>query len=57
MCSDIAEKIVIVGASATAVGCISYAFNGDKTSERFAMFGTGITAFGMGLFIVSLKRA
>lgn len=57
MCYDIAEKIVIVGASATAVGCISYAFNGDKMSERFAMFGTGLTAFGMGLFIVFAKRA
>jgi hypothetical protein len=56
MCYDIAEKIVIVGASATAVGCISYAFNGDKTSERFAMFGTGITAIGIALFAVSCRR-
>jgi hypothetical protein len=57
MCCDIAEKIVIVGASATAVGCISYAINGDKMSERFAMFGTGITAIGIALFAVSLRRA
>lgn len=57
MCCDIAEKVIIVGASATAVGCISYAFNGDKMSERFAIFGTGITAFGVALLYASTKRA
>jgi len=57
MCSDIAEKIVIVGSTATAVGCFSYVFNGDKMSERFAIFGTGITAFGVALLYASTKRA
>lgn len=56
MCCELAEKIVVIGASATAVGCISYAFNGDKMSERFAVFGTGVTAIGIALFAVSAKR-